>query len=55
MAAHRYHHQGWLDTPVHPLLGVTMFVVGALADPGARVDTGRWLQVTGMVRRQGPG
>ena len=31
MAAHRYHHQGWLDTPVHPLLGVTMFVVGALA------------------------
>jgi hypothetical protein len=31
MAAHRYHHQGWLDTPVHPALGVTMFVVGALA------------------------
>jgi hypothetical protein len=23
-------------------------------DPGARVDTGRWLQVTGMVRRGGP-
>lgn len=23
-------------------------------DPGARVDTGRWLQVTGMVRRSGP-
>lgn len=31
MAAHRHHHQPWLDTPVHPLLGVTMFVVGALA------------------------
>ena len=23
-------------------------------DPGARVDTGRWLQVSGMVRRAGP-
>ncbi|HEV3484544.1 MAG TPA: hypothetical protein VG106_03990, partial [Vicinamibacterales bacterium] len=23
-------------------------------DPGARVDTGRWLQVSGMVRREGP-
>lgn len=31
MAAHRYHHQGWLDTPVHPVFGVTMFVVGAMA------------------------
>ena len=31
MTAHRYHHRGWLDTPVHPAIGVTMFVVGALA------------------------
>jgi hypothetical protein len=31
MAAHRITDQGWLDTPVHPLVGLSMFFVGAVS------------------------
>jgi len=35
MAAHRYHRRSWLDTPMQPILGMAMFLVGAAAIPAA--------------------
>ena len=42
MTAHR-HHAGFMDRPIHPVVGVTMFAVGMVAFWVAAVYVAAWL------------